>query len=290
MKGVFNILMTPFDEQGAVDFASLTALVDFQLQAGVAGLTIVAILGEGQKLTDDEWNAVVSAVLKQVDGRIPVVVTVSHNSTRIAVERAKWSANLGATAVMAAPPTNLRNLDSVADFYRVLGSGSPVPIVVQDEPASTGVIMPASFLASTGHPLIKLEEPPVPQKISRILERNPDAQIFGGLGGQYFLEELERGAVGTMTGFALTEILVSIYNDFTAGKHDQARDTFYKYIPLIRYEGQLGVGLAIRKEILNRRGVIKCAEVRSPGVRLDEQGKSEVARLLAYLNVETVSN
>ncbi|MGH2548731.1 MAG: dihydrodipicolinate synthase family protein, partial [Thermomicrobiales bacterium] len=242
MKGVFNILMTPFDEQGAVDFASLTALVDFQLQAGVAGLTIVAILGEGQKLTDDEWNAVVAAVLKQVDGRIPVVVTVSHNSTRIAVERAKWSGNLGATAVMAAPPTNLRNLDSVADFYRVLGNASPVPIVVQDEPASTGVIMPASFLASTGHPLIKLEEPPVPQKISRILERNPDAQIFGGLGGQYFLEELERGAVGTMTGFALTEVLVSIYDDFTAGNHDQARDTFYKYIPLIRYEGQLGVG------------------------------------------------
>lgn len=289
MKGVFNILMTPFDEQGAVDFASLTALVDFQLQAGVAGLTIVAILGEGQKLTDDEWNGVVSAVLKQVDGRIPVVVTVSHNSTRIAVERAKWSADLGATAVMAAPPTNLRNLDSVADFYRVLGNASPVPIVVQDEPASTGVIMPASFLASTGHPLIKLEEPPVPQKISRILERNPEAQIFGGLGGQYFLEELERGAVGTMTGFALTEILVSIYDDFTTGNHDQARDTFYKYIPLIRYEGQLGVGLAIRKEILKRRGVIKCADVRSPGVRLDEQGKSEVARLLAYLNVETVA-
>lgn len=289
MKGVFNILMTPFDEQGAVDFASLTALVDFQLQAGVAGLTIVAILGEGQKLTDDEWNAVVSAVLRQVDGRIPVVVTVSHNSTRIAVERAKWSANLGAAAVMAAPPINLRNLDSVGDFYRVLGNASTVPIVVQDEPASTGVIMPASFLASTGHPLIKLEEPPVPQKISRILERNPDAQIFGGLGGQYFLEELERGAVGTMTGFALTEILVSIYDDFTAGNHDQARDTFYKYIPLIRYEGQLGVGLAIRKEILKRRGVIKCADVRSPGVRLDEQGKSEVARLLSYLNVETVS-
>lgn len=289
MKGVFNILMTPFNEQGEVDYGSLEKLVAFQLNTGAAGLTIVAILGEGQKLSDEEWNGVVSAILKQVDGRIPVVVTVSHSSTRIAVERAKWAASIGATAIMAAPPTNLRNLDSVSDFYRVLGNASPVPVVVQDEPASTGVIMPASFLASTGHPLIKLEEPPVPQKISRILERNPEAQIFGGLGGQYFLEELERGAVGTMTGFALTEALVSIYNDFTAGNRDQARDTFYKYIPLIRYEGQLGVGLSIRKEILKRRGVIACADVRSPGIRLDEQGKAEVAALLDYLGVETVA-
>jgi 4-hydroxy-tetrahydrodipicolinate synthase len=281
--------MTPFDEQGEVDYGSLEKLVEFQLNAGVSGLTILAILGEGQKLSDDEWTGIATAVLKQVDGRVPVVVTVSHASTRAVVERAKWSAAAGAAAIMAAPPTNLRNLDSVSDFYRVLGNASPVPVVVQDEPASTGVIMPASFLAGTGHPLIKLEEPPVPQKISRILERNPDAQIFGGLGGQYFLEELERGAVGTMTGFALTEVLVSIYNDFTAGNHDRARETFYKYIPLIRYEGQLGVGLSIRKEILKRRGVIACADVRSPGIRLDEQGKAEVAALLDYLGVETVA-
>lgn len=287
MKGVFNILVTPFDEQGDVDEAGLGNLVEVQLVAGVAGLTILAILGEGQKLSDAEWGLVMSTVLRLVDGRVPVVVTVTHPSTKVVVDRARAAAAAGAAAVMAAPPTMLRNLDSVADFYLTLGEASPIPIVVQDEPATTGVIMPASFLAGIGHPMIKLEEPPVPQKLSRILEHNPDAQIFGGLGGQYFLEELERGAVGTMTGFALTDVLVSIYTDFTAGNHDRARETFYRYLPLIRYEGQPGVGLAIRKEILKRRGVIRCAAIRSPGMRLDRQAHAEVAQLLEQLQVPT---
>lgn len=289
MKGVFNILATPFDEQGELDEASLRNLVDFQIAAGVSGLTILAILGEGQKLSDAEWDRAASIVLDEVNGRVDVVVTVTHPSTRIVIDRTKRAAELGAAAVMAAPPTLLRNLDSVAAFYDALGEVSSVPIVVQDEPAATDVIMPPSFLASLSHPMIKLEEPPVPQKLSRILELRPDAQIFGGLGGQYFLEELERGAIGTMTGFALTDVLVSIYNDFAAGNREQARATFYRYAPLIRYEGQKGVGLAIRKEILMRRGVIECAAIRLPGIRLDEQGKAEIARLLADMGVETSS-
>lgn len=285
MQGVFNILATPFDEQGDLDEASLRNLVDFQIAAGVSGLTILAILGEGQKLSDAEWDRVASTVLDQVKGRVDVVVTVTHPSTRTVIERAKRAAELGAAAVMAAPPTLLRNLDSVATFYDALGDASPIPIVVQDEPATTNVIMPPSFLAGLSHPMIKLEEPPVPQKVSRILELRPDARIFGGLGGQYFLEELERGAVGTMTGFALTDVLVSIYDDFTAGNRDRARETFYRYVPLIRYEGQQGVGLAIRKEILKRRGVIQSAAIRLPGIRLDAQGQDEIARLLDDMGV-----
>lgn len=285
MQGVFNILATPFDEQGDLDEASLRNLVDFQIAAGVSGLTILAILGEGQKLSDAEWDRVASTVLDQVKGRVDVVVTVTHPSTRTVIERAKRAAELGAAAAMAAPPTLLRNLDSVAMFYDALGDASPIPIVVQDEPATTNVIMPPSFLAGLSHPMIKLEEPPVPQKVSRILELRPDARIFGGLGGQYFLEELERGAVGTMTGFALTDVLVSIYDDFTAGNRDRARETFYRYVPLIRYEGQQGVGLAIRKEILKRRGVIQSATIRLPGIRLDAQGQDEIARLLDDMGV-----
>lgn len=208
-------------------------------------------------------------VLDQVSGRIPVVVNVTHTGTRVVLETAERMAAQGAAGVMVAPPTNLRNLDAVGDFYRTIASRVTIPIVLQDEPVSTGVIMPASFLSGVGISMIKLEEAPVPQKISRILEKNPDAQMFGGLGGLYFLQELERGAVGTMTGFAYTEILVSIYDDFTAGRRQQTRDTFYKYLPLISYEGQIGVGLAIRKEILKRRGAIRCADIRSPGIKVD---------------------
>lgn len=288
MTGIFNILVTPFDENGDLDERSLRNLVDFQIGAGASGLTIVAILGEGQKLSDSEWAFIVDTVIDQVKDRVPVVVTVSHLSTKIVIERARKAAESGAVAVMAAPPALLRNLDSVQDFYRTLGAESPIPIVVQDEPANTEVILPASFLATSGHPMIKLEEPPVPAKLTRILKQNPDAQIFGGLGGQYLLEELERGAVGTMTGFALTEVLVSIYNDFSAGNLEGARETFYKYTPLIRYEGQKGIGLAIRKEIMKRRGVIACAEIRSPGMRLDEQSHAEITRLLEHLKVDVI--
>lgn len=285
MQGIYNILVTPFTENGDVDLDSLKSLVDFQLSAGVSGLTVAAILGEGSKLTDEEWNTVVKTVIDHVDGRVPVVVTVTHASTRIVIERTRVAAELGGAAVMAAPPVLLRNLDAVSDFYRQLGEASSLPIVVQDEPATTNVILPASFLASTGHKYIKLEEYPVLQKLTSILKINPDMQIFGGLGGQYFLEELGRGAVGTMTGFALTENLVNIYNDFTSGNIERAEDTFFRLIPLIRFEYQVGVGLAIRKEILRRRGIIKTAEIRSPGMRMDQQSHKELTRILEYVGV-----
>lgn len=285
MQGIYNILVTPFTDSGEVDIDSLKSLVDFQLSAGVSGLTVAAILGEGSKLTDDEWHLVVKTVIEHVDGRKPVVVTVTHPSTRIVIERTQMAANLGGAAVMAAPPVLLRNLDAVGEFFRQLGNASIVPVVVQDEPATTNVILPSSFLASTGHTYIKLEEYPVLQKISSILKINPDIKIFGGLGGQYFLEELGRGAVGTMTGFAATEVLVRIYDDFVTGKIDQAQDTFFKHIPLIRFEYQVGVGLSIRKEILRRRGIIKTAEIRSPGMRMDQQSHAELTRILDYVGV-----
>lgn len=285
MKGVFNILATPFDEQGRIDDESLQSLVEFQIKAGAAGLTILGIMGEVAKLSDSERDHVTRVVLEQVNGRIPVVVNTTHTGTHVVIEISQRVAAMGAAGIMLAPPTNLRNLDSVADFYRSVAAAVKIPVVVQDEPVTTGVIMPASFLAGLGLPYIKLEEAPVPQKLSRIREQAPDAQIFGGLGGQYFLEELERGAVGTMTGFAFTEILVSIYTDFTAGRHAEARATFYTHMPLIRYEGQAGVGLAIRKEILRRRGAIRCAAIRAPGMRLDAQALREIDSVLGYVGL-----
>jgi 4-hydroxy-tetrahydrodipicolinate synthase len=285
VQGVLNIMATPFDEQGRVDEESLRSLVEFQIKAGAAGLTILGIMGEVAKLSDAERDLVTRTVLDQVNGRIPVVVNVTHTGAHVVIENARRAAEYGAAAIMVAPPTNLRNLDAVADFYRAVSQAATVPVVVQDEPVTTGVIMPVSFLVSLGLPLIKLEEAPVPPKISRILEQNPGARIFGGLGGQYFLHELERGAVGTMTGFAFTEILISIYTDFTAGRKAEARDTFYKYLPLISYEGQAGVGLAIRKEILHRRGAIACAAIRSPGPRVDRQGQAEISRVLELVGL-----
>jgi len=286
MKGIFNILATPFDSKGQIDQDSLRSLVEFQIKHGADGLTILGIMAEVSKLSDTERDLITKIVMDQVNGRIPVVVNATHTGTYVVTENARKAEAVGAAGIMVAPPTNLRNLDAVADFYRTVSAATKLTVVVQDEPVTSGVIMPPSFLAGLGLPYIKLEEAPVPTKISRILEKNPDCKMFGGLGGVFFLHEMQRGAVGTMTGFAYTEILVSIYKDYTEGRKEAAAATFYRYLPLISYEGQLMVGLAIRKEILRRRGVIKCADIRAPGMKVDKQGHDEISRALAFVGLD----
>jgi 4-hydroxy-tetrahydrodipicolinate synthase len=130
-----------------------------------------------------------------------------------------------------------------------------------------------------------LEEAPTPQKLSRIKALLNNVGIFGGLGGVYFLEEMVRGASGTMTGFAFPEILVDIYNQFQNNDLDKARSIFYEASPLIRYEGQIGIGLAIRKEILKKRGVILNSSLRHPGPSLDQAHLDELDILLQYMGV-----
>jgi 4-hydroxy-tetrahydrodipicolinate synthase len=266
--------------------------VDFELSAGVHGLTILGILGEAHKLTEEERHRVVERYITRVDKRIPVVVGTSAAATDLAIRHGREAGQLGATAIMVAPPTNLRNLDAVREYYRRVHEATTVPIVVQDEPVFSGVVMPAAFLASITDALprarsIKLEELPSPVKVGQVLAaaKQPVA-VFGGMGGVYLYEELLRGAVGTMTGFAFPEVLVGIYAAFAAGNRAGARDVFYRYLPLISYEGQPVIGLALRKEILRRRGVIASPMIRHPGPSLDPGSKAELDELLASLGLD----
>jgi 4-hydroxy-tetrahydrodipicolinate synthase len=289
--GIFAITPTPFTDDGRVDTASIDRIVEFELGAGVHGLTILGILGEAHKLTEDERRRVVERYIKSVDGRIPVVVGTSAAATDLAIRHSREAEDLGAAALMVAPPTNLRNLDAVREYYRRVHDATTVPIVVQDEPVFSNVTMSASFLASISDALpraraIKLEELPSPVKVGQVLAaaREPVA-VFGGMGGVYFYEELLRGAVGTMTGFAFPEILVGIYAAFASGDRPGARALFYRYLPLIRYEGQAVIGLALRKEILRRRGVIASSMIRHPGPSLDNGSRSELDELLVALGL-----
>ena len=133
--------------------------------------------------------------------------------------------------------------------------------------------------------MIKLEDPPTPPKISNILKEIPNIYIFGGLGGAFFLEELRRGAVGTMTGFAYPEVLSSIYNQTTKGRYDIAKKIFNHWIPLIRYENSAGIGLSIRKNKLKHRGIIKSDYVRKPTPEIDINTKKELSYMLESLNI-----
>ena len=289
--GVYNIMATPFDEQGGLDLAGLRRLVDFQLAAGADGLTILGIMGEAHKLVDDERLRIMRATLEQVAGRRPVVVGASAGGPDATIWLARQAEAIGAAAVMCAPPTNLRNLDAVFAYYRAVADALTIPVVVQDEPVHTGVSMPASFLARLcneidGCAAIKLEDAPTPPKISHVralLQR--DVPIFGGLGGAQFYYELRRGAAGTMTGFAYTEILVAIYRRHAAGDGEAARAIYHRYLPLIVYEAQPQIGLALRKELLRRRGAISSAAIRQPAMRLDEPALAELDELLGELDL-----
>lgn len=271
--GVYTICPTPFSADGALDLASIATLVEFQISAGVTGLAILGFLGEAHKLSNAERHQVVGAFVKHAAGRVPVWVGVRALGTAGAIEQAREAADQGAAAVFAAPLDNAS--DAVQfEYYKSLAAAVPIPVIIHDFPGSFGTEITSEVIGRLGREggvgMIKMEEPPVGQKITRIRELAGDSMlVFGGLGGVYFLEELQRGAVGTMTGFAYPEILVRIYQQYAAGDHAGAAATFDRYCPLIRYEFQPKIGLALRKYIYVKRGVIACDAIRAPGMRMD---------------------
>jgi 4-hydroxy-tetrahydrodipicolinate synthase len=295
LTGVCTITLTPFTEDGDVDLESIDSLAGLYLDSGVYGLTILGIMGEAHKLSDAERSMVVGRYIEAARDRVPVVVGCSAVATKVTVERAREAETAGAAAIMVAPPNNVRNLDLVFEHYRRVAEAVSVPVVVQDEPVNTGVVMPAPFIARVineieGCRYVKLEEAPTTIKITNLIEKieDPDkrAGIFGGLGGMYFYEELARGAVGIMTGFAYQEILVRTYELFSEGREHEAREYFFRYLPLVRFEAQLGVGgVGIRKEVFKMRGAISSSHVRFPAPALDEETLLELEELVGLLGL-----
>jgi 4-hydroxy-tetrahydrodipicolinate synthase len=292
LHGVCTIALTPFTDEGDLDEQSIDALAEFYVGSGVHGVTILGIMGEAHKLSDAERQAVTEGYISAVGGRVPVVVGCSAVATKVVVDRARAAEEAGAAAVMVAPPNNQRSLDLVFEHYRRVAESVSVPVVVQDEPVNTGVVMPAPFIARLvdgieGCRYVKLEEAPTTIKISGLLKNSQTGVgVFGGLGGMYFYEELARGAVGIMTGFAYPHVLVETYRLFSEGEERRAQEYFFRYLPLIRFEAQLGVGgVGIRKEILKLRGVISSSHVRFPAPALDEETLRELEDLVEVLGL-----
>ena len=186
----------------------------------------------------------------------------------------------GAHSVMLAPPALARPNDAaVIAHYRAVADAVAIPVVVQDHPASSGVTMTVDVLATIADAspscrVIKLEDEPSPPKVGRLMAARADLRVLGGLGGIMLLEELRRGAVGTMTGFGFPELLVEIVGAFRAGDEAGARATFHRIMPLIRFENQPGLNLAIRKHIYRRRGAIASERLRAPGARARRRARS----------------
>jgi 4-hydroxy-tetrahydrodipicolinate synthase len=291
LRGVWNIVPTPFADDGALDEASIATLVDFVAGCGVDGMTILGVMGEAARVSDAERDRIIEATLSAAAGRLPVCVGVTHAATDRAVAYARDAEVRGAHSVMLAPPALARPNDAaLRRHYVAVAEAIGLPIVVQDHPASSGVWMSVEFLASlaaesTKCRVVKLEEEPSPPKIRRLLAANPGLTVLGGLGGSTLLEELRAGAAGTMTGFGFPEILVDIVRRFRDGDEAGGRAAFYRASPLIRFENQPLLNLAIRKLIYQRRGAIASARVRAPGSGLDAGTIADLDVLLEDLGL-----
>jgi 4-hydroxy-tetrahydrodipicolinate synthase len=294
-RGVFVIAATPFTADGALDLGSADRLVDFYLSHRVHGLTLLGLMGEAQKLTADESLRVVRRVLARVGGRVPVVVGVSNPGLAPLAALAAEAMNAGAAGVMVAPAAGLRGDEAlfsyIASVFRALDPATPV--VYQDYPQSTGVYLPVPLFhrmveAFPRLVVLKHEDAPGLAKLTQIREEarrdgRRRVSVLVGNGALYYPQELARGADGAMTGFAYPEMLVEVYERFTAGDVDAAEDVFDAYLPLLRMEHQPGVGLAVRKALLHRRGAIACPTVRVPGPSLTSEDQREIERLIFRL-------
>jgi 4-hydroxy-tetrahydrodipicolinate synthase len=294
-NGVYVISVTPFTDQGDIDWLSVDSLVEFYIAKNVSGITILGMMGEAHKLNDTESQTLAKYFIDKVAGRVPVVVGVSNPGVDSLVHLAKSVMDAGAAGVMVAPAAGLKTEMQIRDYFAAIFGrlGQSVPVCFQDYPMGTGVnISVPSFLQLVDdHPnlvMFKHEDWPGLKKLQQI-RRACDGRsgrrisILCGNGGLYLPQELHRGADGAMTGFAYPEMLSEVCKLFFAGKSEDAEDLFDIYLPVLRHEQQIGIGLAIRKEILRRRGAIKNAAVRMPGPRLEKDDLEELDRLIRRL-------
>jgi 4-hydroxy-tetrahydrodipicolinate synthase len=290
LRGTWYISPTPFTESGEVDTDSMAKVVTAAATWGVDGVTILGVMGEVADLTATERAAVLNATAQAAAGVVPFAVGCSAPSAAVVNDNIVRAVDAGAAAVMVSAPALLKDTDQIAAFYRAATAGCPVPVIVQDEPAATGVTMPVSALLAAldacGSRIVKLEDPPTPPKIARLLAQRPELIVFGGLGGVSAYSEMLRGAAGTMTGFAYPEILRAIRLAFEAGDRAAAAAINDRFLPYLVFEGQQRIGLGIRKEVLRRRGVIADGRSRALNPYPDAATLGELDDVLARVGLQ----
>lgn len=284
LEGIIPILATPFHDDGSIDVEAQKRVVDHLLKQGAHGLSAFGNAGEGYALRGDERRTLLEAIVKHVNGRVPVVVGIGTTGTDVAVSLCKEAEDLGADALMVLPPFYLKpDGDGVVFFYQAISDAVGIPIMVQDAPLLSQVPMPPALLARLAKvpnvTCAKVEAPPTAPKISRVAEAVKDLVLLGGLNGQFMIEEIQRGARGCMPAADMTSFYVQIWDRLEAGDVSAAWDCFTRILPLVRFELQPGLGVSAVKHNLVARGVIESARVRHPTRALDAEGLKELAVL-----------
>ncbi|GGF18594.1 dihydrodipicolinate synthase family protein [Aliidongia dinghuensis] len=294
-RGVFPVVPTIFTETGALDLAGQKRSVDFMIDAGSDGLAILANFSEQFVLSDEERQVLTRTILEHVAGRVPVIVTTSHFSSRICAERSREAEALGAAMVMVMPPYHGATIrvaePGIEQFYRAVSDAISIPIMIQDAPVA-GTPLSAAFLAKLAREVaavayFKIEVPFAAGKLRELIRLGGDA-IEGPWDGEEaitLMADLDAGATGAMTGGGYPDGIVPIVRDYLAGNREAAQRAYDRWLPLINYENRQ-CGLLAAKALMLEGGIIESGAPRAPLAPLHpatRAGLIEVARRLDAL-------
>ena len=289
LSGVLPILPTIFAANGEIDEAATRRVLDYIVAAGAHGIVFPGLASEYDRLTRDERLHMTRLIGEWIGGRVPFVVGATAPATDEAIAYADRGARAGATAAMILTPHNLvDDMAAMADFFRAAHAGSGIAIMLQNAPPPMGVGLPLSKISELAHAVdgirfVKEEALPSGQRITQLTNlagASLDA-VFGGAGGRYLIDELGRGAEGTMPACEITELHVAMLGRFHGGDETGARDLFERTLPLLNMQAVFRWRLT--KAVLQRRGLIDCTFVRAPGPELDRHDHAELDALLARL-------
>ena len=294
--GLVAISVTPLDDDGNLDVDGFGRLMDFYVDCGASGVTLLGVMGEANRMTDEEARAVVTYAIDAVAGRIPVLVGVTDSSFRRLTDLAHFSQEQGGAGVMVQPLAGLAGDRAIAGYFQKVTAalGPDIPMCVQDFPKASGVHISVDAWRMIAEQcptvmLLKAEDEPGLRKLSAIRAAETDGlrrvTILAGNNGIHLCQELGRGADGGMTGFAFPDVLAAVVALYQRGEVDAAEDLFDLHLPVNRHE--LRTGIAMRKELLRRRGVLRSAFARPPAPVLDATDHAELDRLLTRLEHAT---
>lgn len=296
LRGIFPILATTFKEDGGLDLESQARLIDYLLASGAHGLGVFGNASEGYTLLPDERTTLLKLIVQRVNGRVPIVVSTGHTGTDAAVQLSREAEESGASAFMIAPPYYLKpDANGVRQYFEGIGKATKLPIMVQDAPLMTQVAMPATLLAQMAREIssvryAKIEAPPTAPKVSAVLAASEQGLVvFGGLNGQFLIEEYDRGAVGSMPGSDMTALYVRVWEGLESGDREGVWETFCRMLPLIRFELQPGMGVSAMKHNLQSLGIIRTARVRQPTVSIGADSVQELVTLRRLIQCDSMT-
>lgn len=294
-RGIYQILHTPFSDDGAIDWESYERQIEFCILAQVHGLVVPAMASEFFTLTDQERFEVVEFALKRVNKRVPVLVGAQGLTRYAAAVFAEHAAKHGADGLMAMPPYLRKASKAETEAYYQSLASFKLPVMIQNAPALSGSALPpaevAALLASDDCiQYVKEEAPPILQRISQVINAAGEhcKGVFGGANGIYLIDELERGASGNMPAGGFVDVQVKIYNLYAEGKREEAEALHLRALPLLMHASVYGVSL--HKYILWRRGVLNSQHVRDPQrIALDKYDEAAIAKYWTLIEAETVA-